>query len=197
METIASIIPLSSALHPQEVCKWNSFRNHIWTSFCLSTPRLTTDGHKTLPTHRWVEVDCCSWGRPTSQGSLMQLCLCSSLLLLYGVTEPNCVWVNVRTCWSGWGNGYVFFHPVNQREPSIPWSLTSSFLFSRTFQSKIIIFLSPTLDSYSLLDSTIGEKTSSFHCPCIIPAYRPDQCISAFLSHGGMIEVISTWKHAE
>lgn len=101
METIASIIPLSSILHPQEVCKWNSFRNHIWTSFCLSTPRLTADGHKTLPTGRWVEVDCCSWGRPTSQGSLMQLCLCSSLLLLYGVPEPSCVCVSVRTCRSG------------------------------------------------------------------------------------------------
>ena len=86
---------------------------------------------------------------------------------------------------------------VNQRGPSIPWSLTSSFSFLTTSQSKIIIFLSPTLDSYSLLGSAIGKKISSFCCPCIIPMYCPDPVFQGFLSHGGMIEVISTWKHGE
>lgn len=100
--------------------------------------------------------------------------LSPSLVMLYGVTEPSCECVCV--C-------------VNQRGPSVPWSLTSSFLFLTTFQSKIIIFLSPTLDSYSLLGSTIGKKISSFCCPCIIPVHHPDPVFQ-----GGSWAMVETWR---
>lgn len=118
METIASIIPLSSALHPQEVCKWNSFRNHIWTSFCLSTPRLTTDGHKTLPTHRWVEVGLLFLGKARQPRQPN-----AAVFVLKSIAVIWCLWAQlcVSECahMLKWVGKWICFLPSSKPERTI------------------------------------------------------------------------------
>lgn len=64
----------------------------------------------------------------------------------------------------------ISLQPPNHQR-TVLWSLVSSVWFSRTFPSKMIIFLSPVFKSYSLFEVTIGKKIGSFCCPLIMPVY--------------------------